>query len=200
MPRRPTSRWTAADGTALHMRPVRADDAERLHRSLAQLSPEARRQRFLAPVASFSNEFVQGLTEGASERQHVLLVLRKESGEEISIAGGRFIVGDTPETRDTCEFALIIGDVWQGQGIGRRLLQALIAEAQARNLRQMVGHILLDNRTMLTLARHSGFSIEACPGDARTRLAILDLPRRQPSAPRGLLERIAGLVRRRNNI
>ena len=84
------------------------------------------------------------------------------------------------ETAGTCEFALTIGDAWQGQGIGRRLLQALIDEAEARGLRRMLGHVLLDNRAMLALARQQHFSIEASPDDAQTRLAILDLPAARP--------------------
>ena len=192
MTKRIDKRWHAADGTPLHLRPVRPDDAARLRRSLDRLSPEARRQRFLAPVTSIGDAFVQGLTEVSSERQLVLLVLRRENGEVIPVAGGRILVGDTPETGDACEFALIIGDAWQGQGIGRRLLRALIEAAEARGLRRMTGHILLDNRPMLALARHQGFTIDATPGDTQTRTATLDLPRRHSLPPASLWQRLAG--------
>ena len=186
------ARWLAADGTPLHLRPVRMDDAGRLRRALDRLSPEARRQRFLAPVGGISEAFVRGLIETPHERQCTLLVLRREDGEEMPVAGGRFVVGDTPETGDACEFALIIGDAWQGQGIGRRLLRALIEAAEARGLRRMTGHILLDNRPMLALARHQGFTIDATPGDTQTRTATLDLPRRHSLPPASLWQRLAG--------
>ncbi len=191
------ARWLAADGTPLHLRPVRMDDTGRLRRALDRLSPEARRQRFLAPVGGISEAFVRGLIETPHERQCTLLVLRREDGEEMPVAGGRFVVGDTPETSDSCEFALIIGDAWQGQGIGRRLLRALIDEAEARGLRRMLGHVLLDNRAMLALARQQHFSIEASPDDAQTRLAILDLPRRKTRRRRGVLGRLAGMFGKR---
>ena len=139
---KPDSRWQAANGTPLHLRPVRADDGERLRRSLDKLSPEARRQRFLAPI------------------NH-------------------------------------IGDAWQGQGIGARLLRALIREAERRGLRSMVGHILLDNRPMLALARHHGFGIEESPDDTATRIATLTLPRRKPRQGNGIVERFARLLGRR---
>jgi len=45
---RPLTHWHAANGTPLHMRHVRPDDTERLRLALGRLSPEARRQRFLA--------------------------------------------------------------------------------------------------------------------------------------------------------
>ena len=194
---RPLTHWHAANGTPLHMRHVRPDDTERLRLALGRLSPEARRQRFLAPINTISDAFVRDLTETPRERQCTLLVLRQENGEEIPVAGGRFVIGDMPETAGTCEFALTIGDAWQGQGIGRRLLQALIDEAEARGLRRMLGHVLLDNRAMLALARQQHFSIEASPDDAQTRLAILDLPRRKPPRRRGVLGRLAGMIGKR---
>lgn len=173
-------RWTAADGTALHLRPVHAGDTERLHRSLALVSREARRQRFLGTVSAFSDDFVNGLTAGDPARQYAVLVVREEDGEEMPVAGGRLVIdppdktGDGGKSGDACEFSLIVGDRWQGQGVGQRILYALIAEARRRQLHTMVGHVLPDNRTMLVLARHTGFIVEAEPGGDTLR-ATLDL-------------------------
>ena len=136
-PRKPESHGKAANGTPLHLRHVAADDGERLRRSLDKLSPEARRQRFLGAVNSISDAFVRDLTDAPRERQCTLLVVRREAGEEIPVAGGRFVIGDTPETADTCEFALTIGDAWQGQGIGRRLVEAFEEWALSRGARHV---------------------------------------------------------------
>ena len=175
--------WTASDGTRLRLRPVRPDDAARVHRSLALLSPEARRQRLLATTRGFSEEFVNSLVEGDPARQYAVLVVRDDnenSGEEIPVAGGRLVLSpeanatQPADAAATCEFALIVGDRWQGQGIGQNILYALIAEARRRKLRTMVGDILPDNHAMLKLARHLHFFIETSPGDD-TCTAILDL-------------------------
>ncbi len=61
----------------------------------------------------------------------------------------------------------------------------------------MLGHVLLDDRAMLALARQQHFSIEASPDDAQTRLAILDLPRRKTVRKRGVLGRLAGMFGKR---
>ena len=107
----------------------------------------------------------------------------------------RDFVGDTAETSDSCEFALIIGEAWQGQGIGRRLLRALIEEAESRGLRRMTSHILLDNRPMLALARHQGFTIDTSPDEPQTRTASLELPRRSTRQPASLWQRLLARLR-----
>lgn len=161
--RRRAPRWTAADGTALHLRQARPSDAPQVKASLEKLSPQARRNRFFAPMPVFSDALVKRLTEVDPAREYFLLVMRRERGLEIPVGGGRFALatdhlGGLP-TR--CEFALVVGDAWQGQGIGRRILQALTAEAARRGLSEMLGHILADNRPMIELARRLGFRIEA---------------------------------------
>jgi RimJ/RimL family protein N-acetyltransferase len=169
-----TLRWTTTDGTALQLRPVHADDTQRLQRSLSLVSREARRQRFLGTVSAFSDDFVNGLTAGDPVQQYAVLAVRDEGGEEMPVAGGRLVIDPPDKPGDACEFSLIVGDRWQGQGVGQRILYALIAEARHRRRQTMVGHILRDNRPMLVLARHTGFIIEAEPGGDTLR-ATLDL-------------------------
>ncbi|MDQ5877392.1 MAG: acetyltransferase [Pseudomonadota bacterium] len=181
MPSPPIIEWTTTDGTHLRLRPARPDDTARVHRALALVSPEARRQRLLATTKGFSEEFVSSLVDGDPARQFAVLVVREEDGEEIPVAGGRLVQNEPSvdgkagkKDGGACEFALTVGDRWQGQGVGKNIVYALIAEARHRKLRTMVGHILSDNRAMLTLARHLHFFIETSPGDD-TCTAILDL-------------------------
>ena len=181
MSKTPTIKWTATDGTHLRLRPARPDDAARVQASLALISPEARRQRLLATTKGFSEEFVSSLVAGDPARQYAVLVVREEGGEEIPVAGGRLVHNEPSVDGEAgkkdggaCEFALTVGDRWQGQGVGKNIVYALIAEARHRKLRTMVGDILPDNRSMLTLARHLHFFIETSPGDS-TCTAILDL-------------------------
>lgn len=174
--------WSAADGTPLTMRVARASDTPQVKVSLNRLSPEARRNRFFSPMPGFSDQLVKKLTDVDPALEHVLLVMRQENGLEFPVGGGRFVV--TPDEYSAkptrCEFALVVGDLWQGQGIGRRIMQGLIDEAIKRQLQQMVGHILAGNQGMLALARSLGFRIEASDEDAVT-LATLDLPQRRAS-------------------
>ena len=64
------------------------------------------------------------------------------------------------------EVAIVVGDAWQGQGLGRRLLATLLEHAQGAGVREAVGVVLATNRAMLQLARSMGFAVSAEPGDA----------------------------------
>lgn len=167
--------WRAPDGTQLEMRPMRPSDASQVKASLNKLSADTRRRRFFASIAEFSDDAVHRLVDIDPAREYLLVVLRREDGIEIPIAGGRFVhENDRPE----CAFSLLIGDPWQGQGIGRRLVKALMREASRRGLRRMNGDVLADNRPMLELARAQHFTVlESDQGEGVLRI-VRELPAR----------------------
>lgn len=167
--------WHALDGTLLEMRQMQPSDAPQVKASLNKLSADARRSRFFASIAEFSDDAVHRLVAVDPAREYLLVVLRHDDGSEIPIAGGRFVHEDD---RPECAFSLLIGDPWQGQGVGRRILKALIREASRRGLQRMHGHVLADNRPMLELARAQHFAVmESDQGDD-VLLVVRQLPDR----------------------
>lgn len=188
-PPRP-ERWIAADGTPLVMRLAHPSDGPQVRVSLDKLSPATRRNRFFAPMPSFSDELVEKFVAVDPANEHLLFVMRHQDGLDYPVAGGRFVIAHDAFTGlpTCCDFALLVGDAWQGQGIGRRIMHALIDQAVARGLHQMNGQILADNGPMRALAASLGFSIDADaePGVVR---ASLILPRRRRAAWKNLLPR-----------
>jgi len=172
-------RWRAADGTRLTLRPMLKSDAPLLKESLGQLSRESRRNRFFSAVREFSDEMVHRLTHFDTATEFALVVVLREKDKEIPLAGGRFVHEDDGRR---CEFSLLIGDAWQGQRIGHRILRTLIHEAVRRGLREMEGHVLADNRAMLKLARSMGFLIDDDAEETGVKLVRLALP--SPKPPR----------------
>jgi acetyltransferase len=75
----------------------------------------------------------------------------------------------------SCEFAIAIGDAWQGQGLGVQLMQALIDVARERGLKRMEGMVLAENRKMQKMMRKLGFSVRVDPEDTSMLLVSLDL-------------------------
>ncbi|MCP5268950.1 MAG: GNAT family N-acetyltransferase [Zoogloeaceae bacterium] len=168
------ARWKAADGRSLRMREARASDLDQVKSSLNKLSPEARRNRFFSPMPGFSDELVRKLTIVDRANEYVVLVMRKEDGFELPVAGGRILVLQDGFSHYG-EFALVVGDDWQKQGIGSRIMQALIEEAKRRQLAWLFGHVLRDNAKMHALAHAFNFRFED-DADPDIEKIILDLP------------------------
>ena len=164
--------WKVPDGTVLAMRPIHERDGLTIANALEGLSAETRRLRFLVPVNKIPDAFVPGLTEVDSATHYGVIVVRQVGNEEVTIAGGRIVAGDEP---GTWEFALLVVDPWQGQGVGRQILAALIEEARRRKLKRLMGNILPDNDRMLALAGSFGFVITRDREDASTCIATLDI-------------------------
>jgi ribosomal protein S18 acetylase RimI-like enzyme len=59
------------------------------------------------------------------------------------------------------EVALLVADAYQGQGIGRKLMNRLVEEAQKQNIRFFEGYIKSSNRAMIHLLQSSGKLIES---------------------------------------
>ena len=184
--------WQTLDGTRLEMRPMRASDEAQVKASLNKLSGDSRRNRFFASIAEFSDTAVHQLVAIDPASEYLLVVLRREDDVEIPIAGGRFVHEEEHQEhgdRHECAVSLLIGDPWQGQGIGRRLLQALIREASRRGLRRMYGHVLADNRPMLALARSQHFTIGPSDQGANVLQIARELPERVTPRWKALLRR-----------
>src|SRR3954447_2694386 len=113
--------YRLADGTQVLLRPIRADDKRRLGDAFARLSPETQRLRFLAPKPRLTGADLRYLTEiDGTDHVAVVAVLAHRGGRDPFIVGvGRFV--RDPEDGESAEVAVVIGDPWQHQGLGRHI-------------------------------------------------------------------------------
>jgi acetyltransferase len=101
------------------------------------------------------------------DREMALICVVEENGEEVEVGVARYVTN--PDGLG-CEFALVVADEWQRKGIGSRLMTALMEIAKSRGLKSMEGEVLADNREMLTLAEHLGFSSHLSSEDPSVRV------------------------------
>jgi acetyltransferase len=59
--------------------------------------------------------------------------------------------------RSSAEFAIMVGDPWQGKGLGPKLVEQVIAIARDQGVKVLYGDVLTQNQPMLDLARKVGF-------------------------------------------
>ena len=151
-------------GTVVRLRPIRPDDAAGELALFDRLSPHSRYLRFLAPIKVVPPTVLERLTRPDFEREMALVaVIQTEKGERL-IGVARYVILDDGRT---CEFAIVIDDEWQGRGVARPLMAALMEAARDHHhLDAMQGQTLAENYRMLRLSRALGFENATDPGDS----------------------------------
>lgn len=150
------------------IRHIRPDDLPLMRRFVASLSRETSYRRLLSPRTPTEDE-LRGWTEVDPSREIALVALSVGEAAPAMVGVARCVT----EEQGDADFAIVITDAWQGQGLGRALLVRLIQAAKDRGLRRLTGVTLPDNLAMLALARSLGFKSRRTAG-AESRV-VLDL-------------------------
>jgi acetyltransferase len=95
-----------------------------------------------------------------------------DADREIEIGVARYA---TNPDGDSCEFAIVVADAWQGKGVARHLMIALIDTARDRGFKSMLGTILVENTRMQKFVTSLGFVLAPHPDDPGLRRATLVL-------------------------
>jgi len=161
---------------AVRIRPIRSTDGEELQAFVRGLSERARYLRFFRPLRELPPRMLRQLVEADGVTERVLVAVEGNAGGARLVA----LAQTALEADGGCEFALVIADDWQGRGLGRRLLRALVAAAGAAGVTQIRGEVLRENRAMLKLARALGFSVASSPLDTNLLRVVRELNRPTP--------------------
>ena len=159
-------------GAPISIRPLRADDFEIEEAFIRGLSTATRSDRLLGGARAITPEYVARLTQVDYPRELALAATVMLEGRETLIGVARYV---RDAAAAACEFALVVADAWQGHGVGKRLLEALIHAARRHGIGRMNGYVLSLNRPMLGLAIRFGFRPQRVPGDATLTEVRLEL-------------------------
>jgi acetyltransferase len=91
---------------------------------------------------------------------------------EVFVGVARYV---TNPDGTSAEYAIVVDDAWQKRGIGRALIERLIAAAKRKGLTQLAGTVLRDNVRMLAFVASLGFALAPDPGDGEQVTTVLDL-------------------------
>ncbi len=146
-------RETLGDGTRVLIRPIRKEDAALERAFIERLSPLSRGYRFLGQM-KVSDDMIRRLTDIDYQRDMAFVALRHDSGQKMEIGVSRFC---TSEDGASCECAGVVGDEWQGRGLGHLLMRHLIEVARQRGIKRMYSIDAAGNQEMRRLAEDLGF-------------------------------------------
>jgi RimJ/RimL family protein N-acetyltransferase len=164
---------TLRDGTRVRIRPVEPGDKSRLQQALGRLSPESVRRRFLAAKPTLSAAELRYLTEVDGSHHLALLAVLEDDPEQV-VGVARCV--RLERDGDTAEFAIVVGDPLQREGLGTALAAALAEAACRVGIRRFSATTLADNdaaqrllASFATRLRHEAF-------DGGVRELIAELP------------------------
>lgn len=138
------------DGTEAAIRPIRADDKQRLRDAFRALEPASVHTRFFHAKKDLSDDELRRLTELDPAKEAALVAT---AGDRI-IAVGRYIVSG-----EGAEVAFIVEEDFHGMGIAGRLLRELANIARARGVARFEAYVLPENTAMLGVFERCGLAM-----------------------------------------
>ncbi|MFF0429261.1 GNAT family N-acetyltransferase [Streptomyces sp. NPDC004520] len=161
------------DGGTARIRPITADDADRLVSFYEQVSDESKYYRFFAPYPRLSAKDVHRFT-------HHDFVDRVGLAATV---GGEFIATvryDRIDARglpasapaDEAEVAFLVQDAHQGRGVASALLEHIAAVARERDIRRFAAEVLPANTKMIKVFTDAGYTQKRSFEDGSVRLHL----------------------------
>ncbi len=141
-----------------HMQP---DDAPLLAAFFHQLSDETRRLRFMTLRTDIPDELVWREAQrlaALNPLEHAALVGLEHTADGEAITGVVRIAAHADDSTSG-EFAIVIRDDYQGEGLGSILFDLLLQIALVRGFKRLVGLAFVENQGILNLARSMGLPV-----------------------------------------
>ena len=143
-------RITLRDGRSAYLRPITPAARPLIEAAMRTLSPETSRRRFFTVRHELSDTELERMTRLDGWWQHAIgAVSVRADGRTEGVGVARWVRDADDPAR--AEFAMLIVDRWQRQGLGSALLTRLSRMALARGIERFTGSVLADNAPMFAL-------------------------------------------------
>ena len=173
-------------GRVVQLRAISQADDALLIRLFHRLSPETRWRRFLEPLPDLSDAQIvaeaRRLAAIDPAREAALLATIVEGGGSEAVGVARFAGQHDDPAR--AEFAILVRDDYQGEGLGTAMLKRLIALARQRGVASLWGLTFAENHHMLHLVQCCGAPAHITCHRGELTIELQLLPERLPSPSR----------------
>lgn len=160
-------------GRSVEMRPIRPEDEPLMvdfHRGLSSESVYMRYFSALGFNTRTAHDRLIRVCHVDYDRDIALVVTNAlGDGHEEIVAAGRLT---KEHGQNSAEYAILVSDLWHGQGIGTKLLEQLIEIGKHEKLDRIVAYILPNNIGMKKVSDRLGFKLKMEDG---VFFAVLDL-------------------------
>ena len=155
-----------SDGSTVHLRPIRAEDAPAIVDFHGRMSERTRYLRYFSPYPRIPDRDLERFVNvDHADREAFVIV----AGEKI-MAVGRYerLGADSPEA----EVAFVVEDAHQGRGIGSVLLEHLAEAARGNGIERFVAEVLPQNAGMLRVFGDTGYPVQRRYEDGTVHLSF----------------------------
>jgi acetyltransferase len=168
-PKKYVSEWKLKDGTSVALRPIKPEDETLFYELFKSLSEETMRFRFFQIIKDLPHETLTRYCNLDYDRE-IAIVAEAQKDKRRIIGVGRLIL---EPGRKNGEFAVVVGDEWQGLGLGSKLIDSIIQIGRDMNLTSIFGYVISMNVKMLHICTAKGFKTEQI--DEEVTKVTLDL-------------------------
>jgi acetyltransferase len=142
--------------TLVSFRPIKPEDEERFNEFMKSLSIETMRFRFFNIIKEMSHDTLSRYCNLDYDREIAVVAELQESNKPI-IGAVRLIIEPGGKSG---EFAVLVGDKWQGLGLGSKLMDLLAEMGRDLRVDKIYGYVSANNYRMLQLCKKKGFKVE----------------------------------------
>jgi acetyltransferase len=168
------SSWTTKTDKLVSLRPIRPEDEPLMvdfHRTLSDETVYSRYLGVLGLERRIDHERLTPLCFIDYDREIALVIDYQdpETAEHHICGVGRLV---RLRASGDAEYAVVISDAMQGEGLGSKLLSRLIEVARQEGIERIVGDVLPGNSRMLRACRRLGFHLHSRVGEP----TLVELP------------------------
>ena len=147
------------DNLPVTIRPIRPEDEPLMiefHKTLSERSVQFRYFGALSLEQRTMHERLRRVCFVDYDREIALVAEQEDRNGHSPLLGvGRLI---KEHEIDEAEFAILVGDPWQGKGLGTELLKLLVQIGRKEHVRRIVGYIARENMLMKQVSEDVGFT------------------------------------------
>jgi len=155
---------TLKDGTEVTLRPIKPEDEPLWQEMFDSFSEETVRYRFFRVIKETPHKMRTRYCNIDYDREIGIVAEIKQDGKRRFLGVTRIIAD--PGSNEKAEFALVVSDKWQRQGLGAEFIDYTIEIAKRKGFKKIYGPVLKDNIPMIKLCREKNFNFsEGDPGE-----------------------------------
>jgi len=161
--------WRMKDGTEVTLRPIKPEDEPEELAFIRGLSTETSRFRFFQIIKDLPHEALVRFCNIDYDREMAIIAETRDGDRTIEIGVSRLII--EPGKRRG-EFAVVIADMYQGKGLGTKLVDMLIEFAREKGIETIYGTVMSENNKMIQLCEKLGFTTRREPESVIAELKL----------------------------